>query len=161
MQLVCLENASPTPLTLVLPHDTACSEAGCVCVRQQVVKYDHNPKTGDVAGRAGTQRTPSSITLFGAGRPGSSSKTLPVSVLRAPDVVRASRAGKLKVRRIDQVVKAEPTPDPTPMSEPTPSSEPTDAAGTVIAQLENYPTVASDDIAPAASTDVSRRKKER
>lgn len=104
MKRVILENKGRQPLTLLLPHETACTELECLCSRQRRTETSHDPTTGALGTRSRNARMPRSLSLFGAGRPGSTSEPLPVIVKRAPDVAKHLRPGGVLVAHEVEVV---------------------------------------------------------
>jgi hypothetical protein len=162
VQLVQLENTRPSPLTLVLPHELACSEESCICLRQQIVTYDHNAATGDASPRPRTRRSPSSLQLFGSGRPGSKSQPLPSSVQRAPDVVRQLRAGALRVVPVAAPVVPPPASAPEPQAvEATEAVEAVEAAEPVEPQAAVEPEPELAEPQPAPTDSPRRHRKDR
>lgn len=100
--LVQLLNLTRTPLTLVLPHADVCSEGQCLCAPQLVGTNMLDPTNGEVTLQSRSVLMPSSLQLFGKGRPGDRTGKLPAGVLRASDVARAVRSGALKVIEIEE-----------------------------------------------------------
>jgi len=93
VQLVTLQNKGRTPLTLILPHETACAEGSCLCGMQTVGTSELNPESGELTSQVRAKRMPMSLQLFG----GEASGPLPETVKRCPDVAKAMRAGALLV----------------------------------------------------------------
>lgn len=156
---VVLENTSRQPITLVLPHELVCSEDRCICSRQKVVQFDHNPETGDQSARAKSVRLPHSVQLFPAGRDGSKSEPLPHVAARAPDVVKQLRANAIRVINV-----AEPAPPPAPAPQ---GDGPSTTETPVVEASEEHQPDPGDEPAPppeptlAPVVERASRKKER
>jgi hypothetical protein len=170
VQQVILENTSRHPITLVLPHDLVCSEERCICARQKVVRFDHNPETGDQSARTKNVRLPHSIQLFPAGRDGSKSMPLPHVARRAPDVAKHVRTRALRVVDVTEpepAAKPKPEPDGQGDGSESSSSPPGEASTSGEHQLDPIETpIAPAEPAPptpdpATAESTPKKKKER
>lgn len=156
MQDIHLENIGRGPVTLVLPHDLVCSEERCLCARQRVVTFDHNPQTGDRAQRPRLQRMPLAVQLFGGHRSGA----LPRSALRAPDVAKALRARAIRVSDIKAPAELAPaeSSSETPQEGSSPLNEPTPELAPEAAPEAAAADPAVSDPADEASADQTTRR---
>jgi hypothetical protein len=122
--LVQLLNLTRTPVTLVLPHADVCSEGQCLCAKQLVGTNMLDPTNGELTLQSRSVLMPSSLQLFGKGRPGDRSEPLPASVKLAPDVARALRSGAIKAVEIEEPAPAEPPEPPAQAEQPTTAPAP-------------------------------------
>lgn len=148
--LVQLLNLTRTPVTLVLPHADVCSEGQCLCAKQLVGTNMLDPTNGELTLQSRSVLMPSSLQLFGKGRPGDRSEPLPASVKQAPDVARALRSGAIKA-----VVIEEPAPASAESS--APAEQPTTATAPTVPPTEEIAPVPSEPEAGDVTEQPARR----
>lgn len=129
--LVQLLNLTRTPVTLVLPHADVCSEGQCLCAKQLVGTNMLDPTNGELTLQSRSVLMPSSLQLFGKGRPGDRSEPLPASVKQAPDVARALRSGAIKAVEIEEPAAESSAPAEQPTAEAAPPVPPVEEIASV------------------------------